>query len=225
MMQKISNTRKPPQWLTLSEAAEHLGVHPTTMRRWANENEVRCVRTPGGHRRFRRQDLQAFLEARTETAQAPLPEGLTQSAVRHTRGHLSSAETGDVPWMEIFSESERAHRRESGRRLVGLAIQFASRSNGQEAILNQAREIGEVYGRDAAERGLSLVELTRAFLFFGRAMMSAIRPGGSRAGQYDEQDVHIHRSLRAFLDDVMVASMAAYEQALPTTGLLSGETV
>ena len=39
-------------WLTLSEAAEQLGVHPTTLRRWADNGDIPVSVTPGGHRRF-----------------------------------------------------------------------------------------------------------------------------------------------------------------------------
>lgn len=38
--------------LTVGEAAERLGVHENTMRKWADEGIVPVVRRPGGHRRF-----------------------------------------------------------------------------------------------------------------------------------------------------------------------------
>src|SRR5690554_3686476 len=44
-------------WLTLTQAAELLGVHPSTLRRWANAGKVPVHLTPGGHRRFRRKEL------------------------------------------------------------------------------------------------------------------------------------------------------------------------
>lgn len=43
--------------LRLGEAAEILEVHPDTVRRWADQGKVPFVRTPGGERRFRREDL------------------------------------------------------------------------------------------------------------------------------------------------------------------------
>ena len=38
--------------LTLGEAAERLGVHENTMRKWADQGIIPVVRRPGGHRRF-----------------------------------------------------------------------------------------------------------------------------------------------------------------------------
>lgn len=52
-----------PQWLTLGEAARYLGVAQSTIRKWSDNNRVRAFYTPGRHRRYRRQDLDAFLES------------------------------------------------------------------------------------------------------------------------------------------------------------------
>jgi diguanylate cyclase (GGDEF)-like protein/excisionase family DNA binding protein len=48
---------EPDETLTLSEAADALGVSHSTMRRWANSGRVKSVRTRGGHRRFRLADV------------------------------------------------------------------------------------------------------------------------------------------------------------------------
>ncbi|NEQ39485.1 MAG: IS607 family transposase [Okeania sp. SIO3I5] len=43
--------------LTVSEAAELLGVSTKTIRRWENEGRIKSIRTEGGHRRFTVTDL------------------------------------------------------------------------------------------------------------------------------------------------------------------------
>ncbi len=53
--------RGEPDWLTLGRAARFLGVAQSTMRKWADQGVVPAIRTHGGHRRFRRRDLEAFL--------------------------------------------------------------------------------------------------------------------------------------------------------------------
>src|SRR5919201_2679030 len=50
------------QWLTLGQAATYLGVADSTVRKWAAEGRLPAYSTPGGHRRFRAADLDAFLE-------------------------------------------------------------------------------------------------------------------------------------------------------------------
>ena len=49
-------------WLTLGQAAKYLGVAQSTIRKWTDSGRVPAFKTPGGHRRYRRRDLDAFLE-------------------------------------------------------------------------------------------------------------------------------------------------------------------
>ena len=48
-------------WLTLGQAARYLGVAQSTIRKWSDSGRVRVFKTPGRHRRYRRDDLDAFL--------------------------------------------------------------------------------------------------------------------------------------------------------------------
>jgi excisionase family DNA binding protein len=50
------------QWFTLGQAASYLGVADSTVRKWAVDGRLPAFSTPGGHRRFRLADLEAFLE-------------------------------------------------------------------------------------------------------------------------------------------------------------------
>src|SRR5256885_9451651 len=51
-----------PDWLTLGQAARYLGVAQSTIRKWSDQGRVPAFYTPGGHRRYRRLDLEHFLE-------------------------------------------------------------------------------------------------------------------------------------------------------------------
>jgi excisionase family DNA binding protein len=51
----------PEELLRVGEAAALLGVDPDTLRDWATQGRVAFIRTPGGHRRFRRSDLDLFI--------------------------------------------------------------------------------------------------------------------------------------------------------------------
>jgi excisionase family DNA binding protein len=58
--------RRPPagesDWLTLGQAAKFLGVAQSTIRKWSDQGRVPAFYTPGGHRRYRRGDLETFLD-------------------------------------------------------------------------------------------------------------------------------------------------------------------
>jgi excisionase family DNA binding protein len=49
-------------WLTLGQAAKFLGVAQSTIRKWSDLGRVPAFYTPGGHRRYKRGDLEAFLD-------------------------------------------------------------------------------------------------------------------------------------------------------------------
>lgn len=68
--------------LTTSEAARHLGVSLSTIRRWSDLGYLRGYRTPGGQRRFSIEQLDEFIDGlqsggplrqapETEPAEAP----------------------------------------------------------------------------------------------------------------------------------------------------------
>jgi len=70
-----SSRRAPgsdPDWLTLGQAAKYLGVAQSTIRKWSDQGLVPAFYTPGGHRRFRRRDLDGFL-ARSGRSNQPGP--------------------------------------------------------------------------------------------------------------------------------------------------------
>jgi excisionase family DNA binding protein len=62
------------EWLTLGQAAAFLGAAQSTVRKWADAERLPTFYTPGGHRRFRRSDLEAFLAGPRERAR-PAREG------------------------------------------------------------------------------------------------------------------------------------------------------
>src|SRR4029453_18282538 len=61
-----SDSRRPAggenDWLTLGQAAKFLGVAQSTIRKWSDLGRVPAFYTPGGHRRYKRADLDAFRE-------------------------------------------------------------------------------------------------------------------------------------------------------------------
>jgi len=58
----LQSTAGDPDWLTLGQAARYLGVAQSTIRKWSDSGRVRAFYTPGRHRRYRRADLDAFLD-------------------------------------------------------------------------------------------------------------------------------------------------------------------
>lgn len=57
-----------PGVLTCGEVAHVLGVHPSTVTRWATAGLLPCFRTPAGERRYYRREVQNFLNEPTQSA-------------------------------------------------------------------------------------------------------------------------------------------------------------
>jgi len=87
--------------ITTPQAADLLGVTPTTVKRWVDDGRLQCLRTAGGHRRFDRGEVQRFLAlsgGRADDFASRLVETLldgsdrysVQSQLTHARGRLGS---------------------------------------------------------------------------------------------------------------------------------------
>jgi excisionase family DNA binding protein len=60
------------EWMRTPEAAEYLGVHIETMRRWAREGAIPAAKLGNrGGFRFKREDLDRFLERRRTEGPSP----------------------------------------------------------------------------------------------------------------------------------------------------------
>jgi excisionase family DNA binding protein len=53
-------------FVNVGKAARYLGVSPASLRQWSDEGLVRTYRTPGGQRRYRIADLEAFIASLQE---------------------------------------------------------------------------------------------------------------------------------------------------------------
>ncbi len=209
-------TNKPPEkseWLTLKEASAMLGVHPATLRTWADDGHIRIFRTPGGHRRFLRSDIEAMIApAGAGTPPALIGDHLASTAVARARQDLSRLKSSSETWLGAFDEVERETWRESGRRLIGLAIQYVARRQGRQVMVDEARKIGYTYGHMCAARAVPLSGMVRAFFFFRESVLKATRPGMVGRGQYDEEEARIHREMRQFLDEAFYAMLDTYDR-------------
>ena len=111
------NAAAPPEWLTLGQAAKYLGVAQSTMRKWSDVGRVPAFYTPGGHRRYRRSDLDQFLDRSGPTGAAT---GFAPSA-----GPLVLIVDDDErvrEYVRVNLEAEGYAVREAGSAEEGLAV-------------------------------------------------------------------------------------------------------
>lgn len=59
----MADRRSTPLGLTISQAAQELGVSLGTIRRWSDMGYLQSYRTPGGQRRFSQDHVERFVES------------------------------------------------------------------------------------------------------------------------------------------------------------------
>ncbi len=163
-------------WLPLRDACRLLDVSDTTLRQWANSGYLRVYRTPGGHRRFLRRDLESL----TGAAPAPAEPGRADEgpALRRIRRGLTRSSVTQQPWFQSVEDEGRDRMRLFGRRLLSLLMQEPGPRRQQQELLAEARLLGQEYGSEMWERGVGLADTAEAFVFF-RTMVLDTAPAGS----------------------------------------------
>ena len=153
---------------TLKEAAEELGVHPTTLRRWADNGEVPLIRTPGGHRRFSAQVIADMKKSQRQPKRREnMGEIWGEQALVKTRQGIKAQ---DAEWLKAQSADSRLAYRQLGQQLLAVIMQSIGNQE-VEGLEEEAKIIGRSYAEVSQSQELSLSEALKSFLFF-RDMMT-----------------------------------------------------
>ncbi len=210
-------------WLKLGEAADYLGVHFTTLRRWADDGKLPCIRTPGGRRRFKKTELDAFMislrqgESGTSMALQTLERRVTVDRPAHSS-------VREEPWYERLDESQRKTMRAEGQQLMAVLMQYATRSNGGDAFLEEGQRLAVHYGKVCHSVGLSLVETVRAFILVRRSISDSVYQAGALAGPPDAETWRLYERTNHFLDTMLLTIVDAFEQARRHQSLVAGRS-
>ena len=175
-----TDTANEARWMSLGAVSRALGINDATLRQWADRGRLPVYRTPGGHRRFLREDVEALMQERSNASGAVVPQGDDPEApvLRRIRHKLSQIDLSQQSWMESFQAEGRDRMRLFGRRLLSLLLQ--SRLNGSSRrrgeTLSETHMLGHEYGSEMAARGVPLTDSVQAFLFFRQAVVESVQP-------------------------------------------------
>lgn len=202
-------TYQNQDWLSLGEAAELLGVHPSTVRRWADEGHLPVRRTAGGHRRFLRTEIELWSAARRAEKPEPIFV-MVQHAISRTRLELADGQMRKQSWYQKLSQAEKDRYRDSSRRLLNELARSTDEES--EAARENARILGEDYAHMGLRAGMSLREAIEAFQFFREFLMESIfnlyeNAGISSAHAWGE----MRRRASRFTNLVLLAMVEAYQ--------------
>jgi len=201
------------EWLSLSAAAELLGVHPSTVRLWSDKGLLPVHRTKGGHRRYKRSEVLLWAQTSREV-RAVQPEDMMQSAVRNVRMQITEGRLEAETWYQKLDEDARAQYRQSSRSLFQGLMTYLASTN--EDAASEAFAVGYEYASRARRYNLSYVDATRAFLFFREVLIESVMKVYSEAnipsGKAWEEMLH---KMHTFTDQILISLLDTY-QALET---------
>jgi excisionase family DNA binding protein len=202
-------------WLDLSKAADYLGVHFTTLRRWADSGKISFMRTPGGRRRFSLSSLEQFVKHFSEGTTGGLIisptayEPLERRAIDITRQSVRNLPATEN-WLGRLSDEQRTSMRGTGSRLMALLLQYNSHSDGGDAYLTEGQRISGEYGQICCKAGLSLPETVQVFLFFRRSILDAIHETQHLSEGEDAEALRLYNRSTDFLDNLMISLIISY---------------
>lgn len=197
----------PDDWLTLTDASKLLGVHPSTLRLWCDEGRITAFRTPGGHRRFSRSEIERFLSISKPSGN--MPALFMEQALTNARSEATA--TMPVASWARDDDAWRERKRQMGRRLMGLMVQFLSRRNAEEQLLVEARELGREYGLDMADEGNTLPEAVMAFMVFRDSILETVFQLPDTSGLDRDESLRMFHRLSGFMNQVLASMMEAHQ--------------
>ena len=197
------------EWLSLSKVAKILGVHPSTVRNWADQGQLPVHRTKGGHRRFKLGEVELWQQSQRnngpDEAQLVIQNAIKRTRFQITEGHLEAED-----WYLKLDEYARNQYRLSGRNMMQGLLAYLS-CEGSEAEA-ESRSLGYEYATRGRRHGLSVLDATQAFLFFRNTLLDAMLSIYEAASINSSQAwSDMFRKITAFTDGILVTLLETYE--------------
>ena len=209
----MSDVTREKDWLSLGETAQLLGIHPVTLRRWADAGEIGFMTTAGGHRRFAIVDVKRFAAERQHMSLMPRVEQLWADHAL-VKSHEVVESHRNAHWMEAFGEHDRERSRVLGRRLMAIVMQYISSDDSPDTLLDEARAIGVQYALSSIEHGLSMTTVLEAMMSFRDAMFESAVHVRDVTHSDVANSARLLKRLNTLLNAVQLAIAQTYDQRL-----------
>ena len=199
-------------WLSIGAARDLLQISETTLRQWADTGLVHTYRTPGGHRRFSRDDIKSLVHNRSrDDSDANHAAASEYELLQGIRRRLSKVSDSDSTWHTSFSGSDQERMRELGRSLISVCSGVPSRQRTSQ-IAASVRAIGLEQGAEAASQGVPLVESIQAFNFFRTALLEAFKESLPRQQASAARLARVWRQVIRLTDESLFGLVRGYER-------------
>ncbi len=200
------------EWVSLRQAAELLGVHPATVRNWADKGDLASRRTPGGHRRFRKSDLLKYADVAREDLQPLEVQVIIQNALGHTRMQVGGGTLTHIAWYEAMSEINRNALREQGRHVLEELRNYLAKGAPDEGLAS-AITLGKDYAHLLSGDGLTLPQASRGFFYFTDLVTNSVLTWSEVTPPRSPSDwANILRQVNTFTNAMLLSIIEYYEE-------------
>jgi excisionase family DNA binding protein len=196
------------EWLSLSDAAKVLGVHPSTVRLWSDKGILPTHKTQGGHRRYRSTEISLWVETSRRSSEIE-PENMMNEVIRNVRVQISEGRLEAEPWYQKLDEDARVQYRATSRSLFHGLMNYVA-SNGADAS-SEAYAIGYEYASRAHRYSLNYVDAAKAFLFFRNTLIESVIKVYGEANVPSGQTAAIFRKMHVFTDEILISLLQTYQ--------------
>jgi len=199
---------RPPhrgRWLSLRQAANEIGVHPTTLRRWAHEGRLAFYRTAGGHRRFLSRDVQVFLSQHARLRAGGGVEGAWAQEAATSIRRERPFDVGGLP----LGEEDRGSFRRSGQRMLSLVREAAEDPGRISRLEQEAKRIGLSYAAWGKRHAVPPDEMLRVLFRIRQAMIGSALDLSEDESLEPQAVGRILRQVHRLLDEVEMALFSA----------------
>ena len=200
-------------WLSLGPASRLVGVDPDTLRRWADSGRVQAFATPGGHRRFRRADLERVAATRRPVRRSLSTLGATPD--RLTRAYARSYRASDVVGASTYDDVDRDAFRAEGRRLIAALLGYldssspAAKRRWEAAATASVRATGE----RLAGTGSDVLAAVSTFIAARRPFLAELASLGRRRSLDVAALTALYDDAAALLDRLLLQLIDAFQPA------------
>ncbi|MEO0561845.1 MAG: helix-turn-helix domain-containing protein [Chloroflexota bacterium] len=203
------------EWVSLRHAADILGVHPATVRNWADRGDLPTRRTPGGHRRFRRSDLVRIAETTTEESHHGADEVklILQNALGQARMQVGRDNMVETSWYNAMSDETRAQLREQGREVLEAMRGYLEDPTADDQNLVAAVRIGKTYAKALHDDAMSLPDAMRGFFYFSDFISDSVLSWSEVSAPRDHQEwAKLLRQINQFEKTMLLSIVEYYEE-------------
>lgn len=195
----------------ISEASHILGVSEAALRQWTNDGKIKAFVTPGGHRRYSKEELKKFLTLRQKKLGIKDLAAEIENTIPLHR-ELSRTYLNSTSWYDRLDKDTRERLGDLSRRLLKLIIRYITEPLKREEIINLARDIGRSFGQLLAQLGLPLNDSIEAFIVHRVPLLNAATSIIRKREAYNGRLIEAISKVDYIMDEVLVALVSAREQ-------------